>query len=150
MAVFKFLKDSSRSKLHSRLKFQAYEIWQMLVDIQFRILYLLDCCTEAKDRSPKDGGDGGPRGFPLFACCYIPLRHPLVYTLQPIAHLSSEVVISNVRVKRKARQFERNIEEYAGGGNVQAMEMWRDSFHGTSFRGLTIVKENLDQNTVDL
>jgi hypothetical protein len=117
----------------------------MLGDIQFRMFYLLDCYTEPTERSPKDGGDDGLRGFPLSACCYIPLRHPLVYTLQPKALVTSEVVISNVRVKRKATQLERNMEECAGGGNVKAMEMWRETLHGTSFRGLTIVTENLDQ-----
>jgi hypothetical protein len=77
----------------------------MLGDIQFRIFYLPDCYTEATERSSNGGGDDGSRGFLLSVCCYIHLWHPL----QAKVLVASEAVITNVRVKRKTAQLERNV-----------------------------------------
>jgi hypothetical protein len=50
-------------------------------------------------------------------------------------------LITNVRVKRKVGQLDRNEEEHTEGVRVKAREMWRGSLHGTTFRGLNVVKK---------
>jgi hypothetical protein len=41
-------------------------------------------------------------------------------------------------VNRIVRQLEGDIGKYAAGRSITVREMWRESIHGTSYRGLSI------------
>lgn len=70
----------------------AYCVLWSLADMTALFLVMLLRCScmvsiydyiEGTERSPRDGGDGGVRGLPLFAYCCIPLHFPPVHVNQP-------------------------------------------------------------------